>query len=543
MKPFFKIVALAGLLFFTLRAAAQTPGFPDPAFGTGGWVTTPVLTQASAYAVVVRPNGKIVAGGIAFDLSGGSADPDMAIVQYQRDGAVEWIKTIKGVGSAPPWVADEIRAMALEKKGSIIAAGISASHLTGSDVYLIRIDSVGKIDVLFGGNGYVRDNLGNNPSEDRVNEVAIDSSGRIVIVGEMMESFGLWEAFVARYLPDGSPDLSFDGDGLKRLSYSGYPTFGRGLAIQADQKIVVGGFVDTKSSVFEQDPIVFRLKPNGDLDASFGVGGITCSDFGFAKELIEDIALEPKTNDRIVMAGVASHFASAVESDVYAVAVKHDGFLDPAFGTLLGATALHIGSPSSLLDYGMATAVDSAGRILIAGFSTDPLGVSNFYEVACLDKKGVPDPAFGPAFLGYTVSRFGPNSSFCYDMAIDYSVRPYKIVLAGSANSAEFGVARLSGYTVSLQEPARPTISLRVHPNPWHGSAARVVFDLPAAGAVYLRVHDMRGRQIAAWEATDCPAGVQQLPLLLPALLPAGVYTLSLYTHGGCGDVLMVKGE
>ncbi len=58
---------------------------------------------------------------------------------------------------------------------------------------------------------------------DHATGVAIQDDGKIVVVGDAVDSFTPASAFaVARYNPNGSPDRSFSGDGKQTTSFPDY---------------------------------------------------------------------------------------------------------------------------------------------------------------------------------------------------------------------------------------------------------------------------------------------------------------------------------
>ena len=71
---------------------------------------------------------------------------------------------------------------------------------------------------------------------------------------------------VARYAADGSPDLTFSGDGRVTTAFAD-PSAGHAVAIQADGKIVVAG---GEGSSFA----LARYNADGSFDASFGDAGL-----------------------------------------------------------------------------------------------------------------------------------------------------------------------------------------------------------------------------------------------------------------------------
>jgi hypothetical protein len=69
---------------------------------------------------------------------------------------------------------------------------------------------------------------------------------------------------VARYLADGTRDTSFGSNGVVLVDF-GYEDVGRGIAVDASNRIVVTGYVQTASSNY-YDIGLIRLDANGNLD-------------------------------------------------------------------------------------------------------------------------------------------------------------------------------------------------------------------------------------------------------------------------------------
>src|ERR1700680_4383661 len=81
--------AILFLLFLILGfpvAAQATPGQLDPSFGSGGIVATAIGTvDDDVYAVVIQPDGKLVAAGLSFN---GTIDV-FALTRYNTDGSLD----------------------------------------------------------------------------------------------------------------------------------------------------------------------------------------------------------------------------------------------------------------------------------------------------------------------------------------------------------------------------------------------------------------------------------------------------------------------
>ncbi len=116
---------------------------------------------------------------------------------------------------------------------------------TGVDFALARYNPDGTLDGTFGSGGLVTTDFSRGPivvrgASDQAFSVAIQADGRIVVAG----SGGTDGDFaLARYNPDGSLDLSFDGDGRVTTDFgAGSFDVASVVAIQEDGKIVASCF-------------------------------------------------------------------------------------------------------------------------------------------------------------------------------------------------------------------------------------------------------------------------------------------------------------
>jgi uncharacterized delta-60 repeat protein len=184
----------SGYAFLLLRFAPD--GSLDQSFGTGGIVITPVGGSAAARAVVVQPNGKIVADGWA--------DSGFALVRYNADGSLDG-----GFGRGGMVVesgGDSLQALVLQPDGKLVAAGSSYYY---GPFALARFNDDGSLDSTFGNNGSVYSQfrwLNCYGAAGEATSVAIDADHNLVVAGALDSPGGLLSFAVARYL--GSPASS-----------------------------------------------------------------------------------------------------------------------------------------------------------------------------------------------------------------------------------------------------------------------------------------------------------------------------------------------
>jgi len=224
-------------------------GLLDQSFGTGGVVTTDLGTQSDdARAVVVQPDGSIVVAG--------TAGEDVALVRYLPGGTLDPGFGQSGVTITDLGGAEDVATgVALAAGGAIAVAGYTVGPRANRDFLLLRYRSDGHLDTGFAQQGFVTtDVLG---SDDFAENLVVDPSGRIVLVGRAVSPTILDMALV-RYLPDGTLDTSFDGDGIVTADFHGRGEFGQDVALDAAGRIVAAGYTanggDTEFALLRANP-------------------------------------------------------------------------------------------------------------------------------------------------------------------------------------------------------------------------------------------------------------------------------------------------
>lgn len=260
---------------------------------------------------------------------------------------------------------DEVHAIAIQSDGKIVAAGVAicdpcAGPVTPHDFALARYNRDGTLDSSFDGDGKVTTDFDLN--EDEAFAVAIQADGKIIAAGSANGPNTL-DFAVARYNPDGSLDSTFDGDGKVITDFAGGNDLGRGVAIQADGKIVVAGVAFTAQclpcdSLPTDNFGLARFNSNGSLDPSFGFGGKQVTDFGGSADEARGLAIQG--DGRIVAAGSAT-----IGSVDFGVArYMTDGSLDATFD---GDGKVTTDYSEESEDLAHAVALQKDGRIVAGG--------------------------------------------------------------------------------------------------------------------------------------------------------------------------------
>lgn len=278
----------------------------------------------------------------------------------------------------------------------------------------------GMPDPDFGTAGLVTTNFGMFGMDD-VAALAVQPDGRAIAAGRTFPNLAQSFMAVARYLPSGALDTSFDGDGLVTVDFSSAPDRNAvvgDVLLQPDGRIVlVGLFADSLVLRYA----LARLLPDGTLDPSFGTGGTVTVPLaggvnaGIAGALLPD--------GRILALGATGSFSSPV---VALARFNADGTLDGTFGT-----GGHVTVPLPVPFAGGRMVLQPDAKILISGSAGSP---SDFGLLRLLPT-GAPDPTFDGD--GFVSSDFG-GTEIVRSLAL---LGDGRIVLAGY-RSANFALAR-----------------------------------------------------------------------------------------------------
>jgi uncharacterized delta-60 repeat protein len=307
-------------------------GTLDTSFGTSGVVTTDFGSSSEIRSIAIQSDGKIVAAGFSAD--------NFALVRYATNGTLDTSFGTSGVVTTDMGSSDGISSIAIQSDGKIVAAGFSANNFA-----LVRYATNGTLDNSFGTGGVVTTNMG---ASDGIQSIALQSDNKIVAAGYSGDNFA-----IARYDTTGNLDNSFDSDG-KVITNLGPIESINSIAIQSDGKIVAAGY----SGI---DFAIARYNTNGTLDASFDTDGIVTTDIDSSDDGFNSVLLQ--SDGKIVAAGYTDN---AGFSYLMAVArYNTDGSLDSTFnGDGIQTTA--IGSSD---DAATSIAIQTDGNIVVAGYS------------------------------------------------------------------------------------------------------------------------------------------------------------------------------
>lgn len=200
-----------------------------------------------------------------------------------------------------------LKVLALENKQTMVFG--SFNKFNGKTTSkMARLLENGTLDETF--------NLEQSGANNVIKTAVLQRDGKIVFAGNFTKYNGLICNRMARILSDGTVDTTFNlGSGFNNQVYA--------MAIQPDQKIIVGG----NFSLYNDAPVnrIIRLLPSGLPDVSFNIG------LG-ANAIIYAILLQP--DGKMLVGGRFTSFNGTLSPGL--VRLNSDGSIDSGFNTGTG---------------------------------------------------------------------------------------------------------------------------------------------------------------------------------------------------------------
>lgn len=271
-------------------------GATDATFGAGGStiVTLPDRSFHVTKDIAVQMDGKIVLAGFTRPPGGGASDT--TLVRFNIDGTLDDTFGTGGfVVNSTSADSDSFYAVLVQPDGKIVAGGESRRPDREYDLLLVRTNPDGSPDSAFGSEGIVITSLG--PGTSYAFALALQADGKILAGSHLGGSVFLppsGEDFaVLRYNPDGALDPAFDGDGIVTTDFGKDYERVSAIAVQADGAIVAGGWSGAGLSGPDFDFAIARYAPDGLLDPTFGSGGLVTTDFFGDRDWIRGLLIQP----------------------------------------------------------------------------------------------------------------------------------------------------------------------------------------------------------------------------------------------------------
>jgi uncharacterized delta-60 repeat protein len=379
-------VAAAALAATATPATAAVPGDLDTSFGEDGFVFTQFDPSDLAVpsAAVVQPDGRIVAVGATTTQLG----TDGAIARYLPDGRLDHSWDGDGRATLSIGHGDALTDVVLQPDGKIVVTGYTDNGNGDSrDFAVARYLPDGTLDSTFAGDG--RKTIDFLAKDDQAYAVALDGAS-IVVAGAAEQdgppgSSDDSQAAVARLTATGDLDWHFSGDGRQMVGTSSQAHSDVISDLVArDGKLVGAG---TRGTLQDGQFAVYRFLADGEPDSSFSSDGVQHTSFnppGTPEQVGQAVALQVLADGTIVAAGSTGGWPTG---DIAAARYLPDGDLDPSFdgdGRVVVALSADYDGAASVL-------VRPGGKLLLAARA----GTAPHLALLRLLPSGAPDPSFG----------------------------------------------------------------------------------------------------------------------------------------------------
>ena len=292
--------------------------------------------------------------------------------------------------------------------------------------------AAGAVDTTFGKAGTARASIGTTGIV--VRGIASQADGRLLVGGQSEN-----DVVVARLGADGALDTTYGAQGKitgdLRIGGASAPDLAESIAVAPDGNAVLAGYTVNPGSIYA----VARFTPKGALDTTFDNQGYVTTTVTpqpltpFVGDFLA-LAVTVQSDGKPVFCGGALEMGTGIHSVVVA-RIKSNGALDDTFGN--GDSGFfyrhaYQGAPSSD-DTCHAVAIAPGDKIVAAG--TSEQGGKRFF-VSRLDKGGKIDPSFGSG--GFTQIAFPKDAT-----AQAVHVLPDGRVLVVGDSDSSIVVARL----------------------------------------------------------------------------------------------------
>lgn len=351
-------------------------GTVDMTFNTG------TGSNGSVNETKVLSDGKIMIAG-SFTLYNGAVRNRIA--KLNSDG------TLDTSFNSSLLINQPIEAIEVQSDGKILIGGWFTTVGSASRSLLARLNADASLDTSF--------SVGTGFSPNRVTDIALQTDGKIIVVGFFTTYNGVTCNRIVRLNSNGSRDTTFNV-GTAANSYIS------SVAIQSDGKIILGGTFTTFNGVTKTGLV--RLNSDGSTDTTFTTGtGVN----GNTKCITE------LPSGKILIAGTLSTYNGSSIGPIGRL--NHDGTRDTTFVMSQHSTV----TVESLL-------VQPDGGIILCGSSFNLMS-TGLRNVAKMSANGTIDSSFN------TNIGLGPNS-IVYALGLQSDG---KIVVGGSFDSLN-GVGR-----------------------------------------------------------------------------------------------------
>jgi uncharacterized delta-60 repeat protein len=338
------------------------------------------------------------------------------ITRYNRDGTLDRSFSGDGQVSTPFAGSAYLRAVAIQPNGRIVVGGRAEVRNTDAFAFARYLPD-GSLDPSFSGNGKLVARKVGSMDVGEISDIALGLDGTIVAsayVSDRRYLFG-----VMRLTRQGVPDATFSGDGVAVTRFTRHSAFAEAVAVQPDGAIIAVGAARARARF-----AVSRYLADGTHDPSFSGDGKRTIGFGGRWSGAADVGLQD--DGRIVIAGTVRHGPRRLDYGHLSIAVARcnlDGSLNPNFA---GDGKRWTSADGNLRANSLV--IQSDGRVVVGGESTPTVDeYPDNFALVRYTTDGQLDPLFADG--GIRVQSFRLD-----DWIEDMALQPNgKIVVVGAS--------------------------------------------------------------------------------------------------------------
>ncbi len=326
LQPDGKIVVMGLTAGLTLDRF-NMDGSIDSGFGSNGH--TEFLKADHFYGTHFKTFGLISDGRIICATSYSINNKiDVALVMFKSNGILDSSFGLNGFDSIMLDFDAWATGLAVQSDGKIIISGdLKEDEYDYSKTFICRVLPNGGLDPDFGEAGLVVTHYTNQTSS---NSLLLRTDGRI-LRGSTNNFFDSQPGYIVEcFLPDGSIDDGFGVNGVATYIFGqGQGGFWNStmeaMALQPDDKIICTGESGKGNKI---SMAICRFNEDGNIDYNFGAGGGTLIDYQNYKDIRSwDVASQ--TNGSVLLCG---NIMSGNSVPILFIRLTQEGNLDTSFG-------------------------------------------------------------------------------------------------------------------------------------------------------------------------------------------------------------------
>lgn len=397
---------------------AATPADGNPMSATPSVLATSAMGHDRLFGVAWDAAGRFYATGVVADSTEATADFRTQVRRFLADGTPDATWGTQGVAThnlAVGTSGEVTRGIVVQRSGKVVVAAtvehVGAMDARDRDIALARFNADGTLDTTFGTNGVVTLDLsdgvldGTTYVADTAWALTTYPDDRLVVTGARKRDGGTDTDFaVVRLSADGVRDMAFGTNGVASVDVNNRSASPRNATVLADGSIVMAGYMTDGGAV---KPVLFKLTPAGQLDTTFGAGGIYTET---VLAVVTEAYAARLQGTSFVTAGYGR--ASTMESiDWLSLRISATGTRDLTYGNMGVARLDRMGFADNARDL----AILPDNRVMLVGGGRSAESDSDGM-IAVLTANGQPDTTWGT--MGRRVFDFGGASDFFWAVAL-----------------------------------------------------------------------------------------------------------------------------